>query len=158
MTSNAVLTFRTDVPVSDTLCFEEMYEPALRVDADEKRAILNKGLASWIFVDGAIAGECYGISPPMLDEELPDCEAYGLSAIYCYGTTILSAYQGRGLSKILCAYWSGLVTKSGYRVIIGHATSPAMVSVRKSFGARFKTRHEQWFGTTRTAHFYEIEL
>ena len=153
-----VVTFRRDVPVIETMCFESVYEPELRMELDEKSEIIQAGIAAWIFVDGNIAGECYGARPVDVDDDLDTPAHLGRETIYCYSTTVLPPYQGRGLAKILCAYWSGLAAAAGFRTVAGHATSAAMVSVRRFFGARFLTSHDHWGGTDRVAVYYEMEL
>lgn len=151
-----VLTFRHDLTAKRTRIFEKQYEKALRNEDEEKDYILSKRLAVWLYVDGKLAGEAYGIIVKEDDEDIEDTVGRP-NDIYCYSTTILPAFRGKGLGKILKAYWLGYVwAKYPGRIIIGHATSPAMVKINKQFGARFLGSHEKWYGTDRVAHFYEI--
>ncbi len=143
------------MPIADTMCFDAVYEENLQMDEAEKQDILRDGLASWMFVDGMLAGEIYGVSAAAVDEDVEDLTGNDSRTIYCYSTTILPAFQGKGLSKILVARWNGMAAGAGFDKITGHATSPAMVRVRAFFGARFGAVHHKWYDTDRTAHFYE---
>jgi hypothetical protein len=153
-----IVTFRTAMPIPETMGFERVYEKNLQLDASYKATIVRDGIAVWMFVDGSLAGETYGISPARIDEEIEDVPVRDPSVIYCYSTTLLPAFQGQHLSKVLCAYWLGLAKQAGFRLVAGHATSPAMVAVKAYFGASFSAVHERWYGTKRTAHFYELVL
>jgi GNAT superfamily N-acetyltransferase len=153
-----VITFRTHVPIDETMVFEPVYEPVLRLERDEKIGLLSQALAVWMYADGELAGETYGVSLPDSGEEFDGYDVADASIVYCYSTTVLPPYQGKGLSRILCAYWLGLAKRSGFRLVIGHATSDAMVAVKAFFGARVVSRHERWYGTSRVAHLYELPL
>jgi hypothetical protein len=146
------------MPIAETMCFEGVYEKNLQLDEDYKATIVRDGIALWMFVDGKLAGETYGISAAAIDEEIEDIPLRDPRVMYCYSTTLLPAFQKKHLSKVLCAYWLGLVKRAGYRVVTGHATSPAMIAVKAYFGASFSTVHERWYGTMRTAKFYELVL
>lgn len=151
-----ILTFRHDLTASQTRAFEPQYEEELRNEDEEKDYILSKGLAVWLYVDGTLAGEAYGIIVRDDEEDIEDT-AGRPDDIYCYSTTILPTFQGKGLGKILKAYWLGFVrAKCPGRTIIGHATNEAMVKINESFGARFLVSHGHWYGTGRVARFYEI--
>jgi GNAT superfamily N-acetyltransferase len=152
-----ILTFKTDVPVTRTMQFDSLYEKKLQFDIRYKRMLIRKGIALWVFVDGKIAGEIYGISPRALDEIIEDVSRGDRSSIYCYSTTILREFQGQGLGKVLKAYWLGLAA-SQFRVCTGHSTAPAMVAVNEYFGAVHSVKHEDWYGTKRTAWFYRLQL
>jgi hypothetical protein len=153
-----ILTFKTKMPIAETMAFEDVYEENLRLDAPYKAQIVRDGVAVWMFVDGELAGETYGISPARIDEEIEDLPERDPAVIYCYSTTLFPKFQKRNLSKILCAYWFGLVKGAGYCVVAGHTTSPAMRAVKASFGATFSAVHEGWYGTRRVAHFYRMTL
>jgi len=152
-----IVTFRTAMPLAQTMEFETVYEESLQLRLEDKAEIVEHGIAVWMFVDGELAGETYGVSPARFDDEIEDCSP-DPSVMYCYSTTLLPRFQKKRLSKVLCAYWLGLVKAAGYRVVAGHTTSPEMTAVKAFFGARFSTIHERWYGTPRTAHFYELTL
>jgi GNAT superfamily N-acetyltransferase len=153
------VTFTQSMPISETMCFDDVYERSLQMDVAEKTDLLARSsVAVWMLVDGVLAGECYGAPTAKFDEDIEDVTDYGPHSLYCYSTTILPRFQGLGLSKILVAYWNGLASGHGFRNVCGHATSPAMVAVRAFFGARFGAVHEHWYETNRTAHFYEQAL
>ncbi len=156
-----VVTFVTDVPLQQTMVFEDVYEPQLRMDIVSKFDVVSNGIVVWMFVDGELAGECYGLSALIYGEyesDFEDVPRDATDAIYCYSTTLLPQFHGRGLAKILVAYWNGLARGATFRRVFGHATSPAMVSVRAFFGATFGAVHPNWYGTKRSAHFYEQPL
>jgi len=153
-----IVTFRTRMPVAETMRFEHVYEDVLQLDVEAKASILDVGYGAWLFVDGRLAGETYGISPALLDEDVDDVPERDPTWLYCYSTTILPEFRGHGLSKILVAYSIGQAREAGFTTIVGHATSPAMVAVRSFFGASFGAVHQGWFGTERVAHFYRLAL
>jgi hypothetical protein len=149
-----IVTFRTDVPLLETMFFEGEYvgdDEPLQLDEDAKADIILRpdAIAVWLFVDGVIAGETYGV---------PDYRKQHV--FYCWSTTILSRFQKRGLSRILCAYWLALVKATGrYRVVTGHATNEPMCKVKGFFGATFTAPPiDNWGGSKRTAHPYELAL
>lgn len=152
------VTFSDSVPLAESMCFEDVYEENLRLDRGEKQTIIDDAIAVWMFVDGALAGETYGISPRKLDEPIEDYDGGGHGVIYCFSTTMLPSFRRKGLGKILKAFWLGRCKESGFEKVIGHATSPAMVEVNRFFGATFGAIHRGWYGTRRVAHFYELPL
>jgi hypothetical protein len=148
--------FNSHLPVTKTMAFEAVFEPGLRLDLRYKRSIIKNGIAAWMFVDDVLAGETYGIRPRDLGEEIEDVEKRDLDSIYCYSTTILPKFQGRGLAKILKAYWLGMVAPIS--TVVGHSTSPGMVKINELFGAKHTVKHANWYGTRREAWFYRIQL
>ena len=144
------------------MIFDEQYEDVLQLSLEDKRDLLRHTIATWLRCDGELAGEIYGLSPKELwdesDEDIEDTDRADGTTFYVYSTTILPSFRGRGLATILKAYFQGFVTARGYKAIVGHATSPAMVRINEKFGATFGARHENWYGTTRVAHFYRIAL
>ncbi len=148
------ITFRSDVSLEATMVFEACYEPELAMKLADKAELRDTGwVAIWIFVDGRLAGETYGIRLENLDEEIEDCAAQDPAAIYCYSTTILPEFQGKGLSKIIKAFWLGMVHPA---VVVGHATAPAIRRIVEEFGAEILATHQSWYGTGREAAFYRI--
>jgi GNAT superfamily N-acetyltransferase len=137
---NQAITVRRDVEPEDTMIFEALYEDDLQLDLDEKTELLRHDpLAVWVFVDQVLAGETYGLSPAqileVLGEEIPDIDPSDDRSIYCYSTTIVPTFRGRGLGTLLKAFWLGMVMGRGRTRVIGHATSPAMYQIDKHFGA-----------------------
>lgn len=158
-----IITFSTDVSASESLVFERTYEEPLACDLESKEGLLGWENAVWMFVDGELAGECFGMAVNCLGSDGADptnYRPYKRDSVYCYGTTILPKFQGLGLAKLLVAYWNGMMRGLGYERVIGHATSDKMVAVRKGLGAKFDPDqvHEKWYGTERTAHFYVQHL
>jgi GNAT superfamily N-acetyltransferase len=161
-----IVTFSHNLHAKDCRIFEEVYESELQMEDEDKDFILNEGnLGVWMYVDGYLAGESYGIRVGDIgDLDDPDEPRWTedvrnrVNDIYCCSTTILPLYQGRGLGGILKSYWLGYARAIWpYEVISGHATTPAMVAINRRFGAKFLSSHENWYGTKREAHFYVIE-
>ena len=98
-----VIKFRYEMPLVETMEFESVYPESLQFDLREKEEVWNVPgtIFVWLYVDGKIAGESYGIPLGTGDwefeglSELTEGETEG--AIYCHSTTILPAFQGRGL-------------------------------------------------------------
>ena len=157
------ITFDDNPRGHDTAVFEAAYEPALRLDPAFKVQVLRASDTTvYMFVDGVMAGETYGASPSALglwaDEELEDTNPFDRASCYCYSTTVLPAFQGKGLGKLLKAFWLGKAAGRGYDRVLGHATSEGIVGLLRGFGAEFSTVHKNWQGSPRTAVFYTISL
>lgn len=153
-----IITFNKSVSLEKAMHFEKLYEEELQSDEEEKCILLKKGFATWLFVDGQLAGEIIGIKPEDLPHEIKDVDPdKQINTVYCYSATIFLEFQGKGLSRTLHAYWIGTLPDS-IKIIIGHATAPAMMSTVRFFGANFLNKHENWYGTGRTAWFYTIRL
>lgn len=159
------ITFRHNLTAAETRIFEEQYEENLQLEDADKDFILQKGLTVWMYVDNPgkfmpeLAGESYGIMVKDDEEVIEDtADLSRQDNIYCYSTTILPRYRGLGYANILKAYWLGYV-RSIYpkNTIIGHSTSLAMKYVNEKFGATHLAVHRNWYGTDRTAWFYEIK-
>jgi GNAT superfamily N-acetyltransferase len=180
-----IVTFQTalspTLSLEDTMIFDETYERKLNFGPKAKARSLRNGIAAWLFVDGALAGETYGAPLGESDDEVAeddddedaddelgadvetgdaDLVPYlgAAGVIYCDSTTILPAFQKQGLSYVLCAFWLGMVKQAGYRVVIGHASLPEMMNVKAYFGARELAVRPKWYGTDRDGRFYELVL
>jgi predicted GNAT superfamily acetyltransferase len=107
--------------------FESIYPEPLQLEISEKAEIRDSlgSIFVWMFVNGELVGESYGIPVESLDEslegvtDLPQAEIK--SAIYCYSNTIFPAFQGKGFGTILKAHWSGWAAAKGFTVVYGHA-------------------------------------
>lgn len=142
------------IDLADTMVFERQYEEPLRLSLAEKTAMRDSGwFAVWMFIDGALAGETYGARLSVLDEKIEDCAEEPMSAIYCYSTTLLPSFRGKGLAELLKAFWLGMTYPA---TIVGHATSPAAWRLNEKFGAAEVCRHAGWYGTEREAVFYRL--
>jgi GNAT superfamily N-acetyltransferase len=142
----------------------ECFHPKLRMSLGDKRAVLRGALAVWMHDGRSLIGETYGVPiASALDD--PDEEGYGdllpfrrRAAIYVYSTAIRPRWQGKGLGKVLKAYFLGRTTQAGYRVAVGHAKEGASSALNEAFGARLGARHANWFGTGEPYRFYEMAL
>jgi GNAT superfamily N-acetyltransferase len=140
------------------MVFEELFEPNLQLDKEEKQRIIEKGIAVWLYVNGVLAGEIYGATLESLGEQIEDTEKETLDTVYCYSTAVLPHFQGEGFSKILKAFWLGMVVERGYKCVVGHATTAIALHLNELFGATRGAWHEDWYDTDRTATYYRIEL
>jgi hypothetical protein len=86
------ITFHGNIPVAETMVFEEIFEEPLQLDQEEKADILADSFAVWLFVDGELAGESYGIKLGDLDEKLEDCENESPQTVYCYSIALLPSF------------------------------------------------------------------
>ncbi len=114
-----------------------------------------------MFVDGAMAGEAYGVPMAGYAEHMPGAELVvdDLSiSLYCFSNTVLPAFQRRGLGEVLKAHWLGMARQSGFRVIYGHARPGASQGLNAKFGARFLGDFPDWYGTGETYRLYRLEL
>lgn len=162
------ITFKHYLDAKSTQAFETVYEPGLQLEDEDKNWLIQHGLAAWLLVDGKLAGETYGaVVRDILEEETPeeyegsDLEWYTdvcdyPEALYCYSTTVLPEFQGKGLGQLLKAHWLGLASPLGVKTI-GHSTSPQMKAINSKFGANHLCRHTKWYGTDRVAWFYEVD-
>jgi hypothetical protein len=160
-----VIKFEYDVPLEETMAFEAVYPTALQLDLSEKKKMFDEpgSIFVWMFVDGQLAGESYGIPLSSSDEllraefpDLADCEKQ--NAIDCYSNTILPAFQHQGLGTILKAHWLGLAAAKGYKIVYGFARPGASQSLNAKFGAVFLQDFPNWYGTTETYKRYRLPL
>lgn len=148
----------SQITIPATMVFDEQYPEQLQFDEEEKKEVLaNAAVAIWMFVDGKLAGECYGTPVTQLGEEIPDTAEYPY-ALYCDSTTILPEFQGCGLGRILKDYYNEQAFAKGFKTLIGHATSEGARKLNEKYGAEWGASHDGWYGTDRTAHFYVIKL
>lgn len=154
-------------PLRETMVFERLFHPNLRMTFAEKRELLGVrgAIAVWMVnaTSGAFIGEVYGV--PIadalgdVDEGSPDLKPYhGRKAMYVYSTAILRRYQRQGLGRILKAYHLGCIAQAGYDLAIGHALHPSSCALNVTFGARLGKRHPNWYGTGELYRFYELRM
>jgi GNAT superfamily N-acetyltransferase len=160
----AVIQFSYAVPLEQTMAFESVYHPNLQLELSEKLEVWNTPGAFfvWMFVDGELAGESYGIplsSPTDFLENLlvlPASEAE--NAVCCYSNTILPRFQKRGLGSILKAHWLGLAAGKGFDVVYGHARPGESQALNAKFGAVFLENLPNWFGSGEDYRKYRLVL
>ena len=161
-----VLAFAREWDLSQTLVFEPVYHEKLRLSLDVKQEILARCGCVWLYdaVTRELIGETYGLPA---SEELLFMEGPGVNdvypfrdqpAIYTMSTTILPAFQGRGLGKLLKAFFLGIVSQAGFSLVLGHAREGRSVRLNAAFGAAIGTAHPDWFGTGETYYFYTLRL
>lgn len=160
------LAFASKWPLRETMVFEQLFHPELRVSLHEKRDILRDAIAVWMYEStrGTLIGEIYS-TPVEKELDDPGEEGYadmapyrGRRAAYVYSIGILKRFQGQQLGKVLKAYHLGRIRQAGFRYAIGHAKHPESCALNESFGAKLLTPHRNWYGTGQLFRFYELKL
>ncbi len=146
-----------------TMVFEPVYPENLQMTLAAKRSLLRApGVVKvWMYVDGALAGEAYGVPMESYADDMPGAELVvdDLSiSLYCFSNTVLPAFQGRGLGDTLKAHWLGMAREQGFRVIYGHARPGASQGLNAKYGAKFLGDFPDWYGTGETYKLYRLEL
>lgn len=149
------ITFVYKYPIAKTMDFEKEYHPNLRLSLREKRKMLKDAIVIWMFVDGELAGETFGM-PLSKKDRMPGCPD-DPEAIYCYSNTILRAHQGRGYGSILKAAFIGRVSRD-FRRIYGHARPGASQALNVKFGARLGHTFANWYETGEDYRVYVLDL
>lgn len=108
-----------------------------------------------MFVNKDMVGELYGLAASKDSESIPDIQ---ISDFYIGKITILPAFQGRGLGRLLFTYMLGMTRGSLFKRISLHATTEKMNHLSNLFGAQMGPAHSNWFNTGRTAIFRFIDL
>lgn len=152
------ITFRFKYPLSKTMDFEKEYHPNLRFTLAEKKSLLRRAIVLWMFVDGELVGETYGIPiSKMGPAERPEGTPPDPEAIYCYSNTILGKFKDRGYGTILKAAFLGRASAQFVRVY-GHARPGASQALNKKFGARMLMTHKNWYGTGEDYRLYVLRI
>lgn len=155
--------FDHNVPIEDTMMFEDIFEENLKYETvEEKGEETGSFIRCYMFVDDKIVGEIYAADVDQLfidDPNFVDIEKYvSERAAYLHSTAILPEYQHKGYGKILKTYFHGYLKGSGYDILIGHSTAPAINDINDMFGVTWLTEHENWYDTGKIAKFYELYL
>ncbi len=150
------ITFRFKYPISRTMVFEKEYHKNLRFTLGEKRQLLRHAVTIWMFGSGKLMGETYGL-PLDGKEEIPEGCPKDRHSIYCYSTTILGKYKGKGYGKILKAAFIGRVSRDFTR-IYGHARPGASQALNKFLGARLGRTYKNWYDTGEDYRLYVLPL
>ncbi len=161
-----VLAFAREWDLGQTMVFEAVYHDNLRLSLEVKRELLARCGCVWLYDAGTqeLIGETYGFP---LRENLACIDGPGASdvypfrdqrAVYVLSTTILPAFQGRGLGKVLKAFFLGIVSQAGFPLVLGHARAGPSVHLNQAFGAAIHTAHPDWAGSGETYYFYTLQL
>jgi hypothetical protein len=154
--NSVLITFRFRYPIERTMAFEKEYHPNLRLTLTEKRAVLREAVTIWMFNEGHLVGETYGI-PLDGRGEIPQGCPLDPESIYCYSNTVLSKYQSQGFGRILKAAFIGRVSRD-FRKIYGHARPGPSQALNASFGAEFLRTYKNWYGTGEDYRLYVLPL
>ena len=156
-----VINFKYDVPLAQTMVFESVYHEGEQLDLSEKKKIWDApgSIFVWMFVDGELAGETYGIPLTSSIAGLTDLtDSKNKSGIHCYSNTILPAFQKHGLGTILKAHWLGLAAGKGFDTVYGYARPGSSQSLNAKFGAVFLDCFPDWCGTGEEYKMYCLVL
>jgi GNAT superfamily N-acetyltransferase len=160
----AVIKFDYAVPLEQTMAFESVYHPNLQLELSEKQEVWNTPGAFfvWMFVDGELAGESYGIPLSSSTDFLEDLFVLRATekekAVCCYSNTILPRFQKKGYGAILKAHWLGLAAGKGFNVVYGHARPGESQALNAKFGAVFLENLPNWFGSGEDYRKYRLVL
>jgi GNAT superfamily N-acetyltransferase len=165
-TRKLTLAFAREWNLEQTMVFESVYHENLRLSLEAKRELLTRCACVWLYDAGTqvLIGETYGFSVcenfaflegPEADDVYPFREQ---PAVYVLSTTILPAFQGRGLGKLLKAFFLGIVSQAGYSLVLGHARKGRSVELNRAFGATIHHAHPDWGGSGETYCFYTLRL
>jgi GNAT superfamily N-acetyltransferase len=160
----AVIKFSYDVPLEETMEFESVYHPNLKLELSEKQEVWNTPGAFfvWMYVDGELVGESYGIplaSPAdFLDDLLVLPANEKEKAVCCFSNTILPRFQKHGYGAILKAHCLGVAAGKGFDVVYGHARPGGSQALNAKFGAVFLENLPNWFGSGEDYRKYRLEL
>ncbi len=156
-----VITFKYDVPLEQTMAFEAVYHAGEQLDLPAKTKIRDAtgSIFAWMFVDGELAGETYGIPLASSIAGLTDLtDSEKKSGIHCYSNTVLPSFQKQGLGTILKAHWLGLAAARGFDAVYGYARPGASQQLNTKFGAVFLRGFPDWCGTGEEYKMYRLVL
>jgi len=157
----SLIRFKYDLTLDQTIAFEAVYPESQQLALSQKQQIRDApgSIFAWIFLDGELAGETYGIPLESSIAGLTDLtESEKKFGIHCYSNTILPAFQGRGLGTILKAHWLGLAAAMGFEAVYGYARPGASQRLNASFGAVFLRAFPDWCGTGEEYRMYRLAL
>jgi GNAT superfamily N-acetyltransferase len=157
----SAITFKYDLPLEQTMAFEAVYHEAEQLHLSEKKKIWDApgSIFAWMFVDGELVGETYGIPVASSIAGLTDLtDSEKRSGIHCYSNTILPSFQKRGLGTILKAHWLGMAAGKGFENVYGYARPGGSQSLNARFGAVFLGDFPNWCGTGEEYKMYRLVL
>jgi hypothetical protein len=157
----SLISFKYDLPLGQTTAFEGEYPESQQLDLSQKQQIRDApgSIFVWMFLDGELAGETYGIPLESSIAGLTDLtDGEKKSGIHCYSNTILPAFQRRELGKILKAHWLGMAAAKGFEAVYGYARPGASQRLNASFGAVFLRTCPNWCGTGEEYQMYRLAL
>jgi hypothetical protein len=158
--------FNHKTSIQDSMVFENIFEPELQLDEEEKTELLANCEKVYLFIDDKIAGEIYAIGIDQLIEDDPDLfenepllkNYLSEKAVYVHSCALLPEYIGKGLGLLINVYFHGYLKGIGYEIVISHATADSMEKIYQKFGGELIVVRENWYDTDRTAKLYEIKL
>ena len=159
-----IVTFEYDMALEESMAFETVYPAALQLELSEKTEIRDSpgSIFVWMFANGQLAGEAYGVPLESYDEEIEGLTSLSAaerrSSIYCYSNTILPPFQSRGLGTILKAHWLGCAAALGFNAVYGHARPGKSQALNAKFGAQFIGDFADWYGTAEEYKLYRLAL
>ena len=155
---------------SQTMIFEELFDPPLRMPLAYKKLTLQhpEVIGIWMLVDGRFVGEIYGqpahrLSPKAMSTTIP--QSYQkrpeiLHSFYCSSMALTPEVRYRQSPKeqyarVLKGLWLKRVKEAGYTISSGTSINKNNVRLNKEFGAQYhKTLHFNSYAQ----NFYTIDL
>lgn len=153
------ISFKTELDIETTMAFERYYPESLQMDLESKELLCH--IASWLFLDNTLVGECYGIPlAEFEDEDIPGLKDHmsETQSVYCYSNTIISACRREGYGTILKAHWLGQVAAFGYTKVYGHARPGGSHRLNDRFGVTWLDEFPNWYDTGETYQMYSMEI
>ena len=141
------ITFKYDLPLEQTMAFEAVYHEAEQLHLSEKKKIWDApgSIFAWMFMDGELAGETYGIPLASSIAGLTDLtDSEKKSGLHCYSNTILPSFQKKGFGTVLKAHWLGLAAGKGFENVYGYARPGGSQALNARFGAVFLDDFPDW--------------
>jgi GNAT superfamily N-acetyltransferase len=114
-----------------------------------------------MYVDDVLSGEIYSCKISDIlsaeGEEIPgvECEKYA-DSYYLYSIGILDKFQGKGLGRILQAYYMGLLKGKGIKTLFAHSGASRPLS--EGFGGKLIKSYKDWYKTGKTYYLFKFEL
>jgi hypothetical protein len=152
------------LPLDQTMSFEGVYPKPLQLALPQKQQVWDVpgSIFVWMYVNGELAGETYGIplddSDELIEQVTHIPADQNKNAIQCYSNTVLPSFQERGLGTILKAHWLGLAVAKGFDVVYGYARAGGSQSLNAKFGAVFLAAFPDWHGTGEEYKLYRLNL
>jgi ribosomal protein S18 acetylase RimI-like enzyme len=153
------VTFHRTCKLKDTMVFEKLFKPSLRLTFRDKKDLLFKECEwrTWMFINGQLMGETYAVRLSKSTEKIEGCNWFTKdSTAYIYSTAILPDYQGQGYGALLKAYFLGLLSADKtLHYAVGHAYEGASIRMCEHFGAIPMRRFNNWYKTGRSVVLYQ---
>jgi len=159
MKKSDVIKFSSVILLRDTMVFERLFQPQLRLSYAEKSGLLYGECewVVWMWVNEQLMGETYAVRLKNTSEDYEGCEGFTKdSTAYVYSTAILPAHQGKGYGTLLKAHLLGMLRNDKtLAYAVGHAYEGASIALCEKFGAKRIGEFKNWYKTGRSVFLYQ---